>query len=488
MIVMGALEKTLALSARRGCAGIGSLRRALSSSSVSAGSPDPSAAPGAFPRPLPAFEHTPAPYVGPSPEESIAKRRRFLAPCLFHHFREPVMITEGRMQYLYDHTGRRYLDCFAGIVTVSVGHCHPEVNAAVDAQNARLQHTTTIYLHPEVAAYGEEMAARMPGDLKVCYFVNSGSEANDLAVLMARLHSGNFDMIGLRNCYHGTSMGTMGLTAHSTWKYNTPMGFGYHHALNPDPYRGRLGNDGAAYAEDVADIIRHSTPGRVAGFVSETIQGVGGAVPLADGYLSKVYENVRAAGGVCIADEVQTGFGRTGDNFWGFQNQGVIPDIVTMAKGIGNGLPLACVVTTEAIASTLKDRLHFNTYGGNPVCSAAGRAVLRVLDNEKRQEHCKDVGDRLISNLRGLMNKHEIVGDVRGKGLMLGVELVKDRKTKEPAAAETAHVMEELREVGVLIGKGGFYGNVFRIKPPMCFSDADADYLVDALDYSLSKL
>ena len=468
------------------CTGI-PIRSFSSASSVSAGTPEPSI-PMEFPRALPEFAHTPAKYTGPSPEESMAKRSKFLAPCLFHHFKKPVMITEGRMQYLYDHTGRRYLDCFAGIVTVSVGHCHPEVNAAVAAQNESLQHTTTIYLHPEVAAYGEEMAARMPGDLKVCYFVNSGSEANDLAVLMARLYSGNFDMIGLRNCYHGTSMGTMGLTAHSTWKYNTPMGFGYHHALNPDPYRGRLGNDGAAYAEDVEDIIRYATPGKVAGFVSETIQGVGGAVPIANGYLKKVYETVRAAGGVCIADEVQSGFGRTGDHFWGFQNQGVIPDIVTMAKGIGNGLPLACVVTTPAIAATLKERLHFNTYGGNPVCSAAGRAVLRVLDKENRQEHCKVVGDRLMTRLRGLMEKHDIIGDVRGKGLMMGMELVKDRATKEPAPAETAHVMEELREVGVLIGKGGYFGNVFRIKPPMCFNEEDADYLADALDYTLAKL
>lgn len=440
-----------------------------------------------FPRSLPAFAYTPPAYVGPSREEALAARKSFLSPCLFHHFKEPVMITHGRMQYLFDHTGKRYLDCFAGIVTVSAGHCHKEVNAAVDAQNAQLQHTTTIYLNPEVAMYGKEMAAKMPGDLKVCYFVNSGSEANDLAILMARLYTGNFDIIALRNCYHGASQGTMGLTAHSTWKYNTPMGFGYHHALNPDPYRGKFGNDGEAYADDIEDIIRYSSPGQVAGFVAETIQGVGGALPLADGYLPKVYESVRRAGGVCIADEVQTGFGRTGDNYWGFQNQGVMPDIVTMAKGIGNGLPLACVVTTEAIAASLKNRIHFNTFGGNPVCSAAGRAVLRVLDKEERQKHCKDVGDHIISRLSDLMNKHDIIGDVRGKGLMLGIDLVKDRETKEPATAETAEIMERLKDLGILMGKGGYFGNVFRIKPPMCFSKDDADYLVDALDYSISK-
>eukprot|EP00878_Enallax_costatus_P016280 GHUV01017077.1.p1 GENE.GHUV01017077.1~~GHUV01017077.1.p1 ORF type:complete len:353 (+),score=83.79 GHUV01017077.1:232-1290(+) len=310
---------------------------------------------------MPPFDYKPVPYTGPSKEEVIALRKKFLSPAMFWHFREPVMITEGKMQYLFDEKGKRYLDAFAGIVTVSVGHCHPEVVAAVNRQNQLLQHTTTIYLNNEIAEYAKELADRMPGNLKVVYFVNSGSEANDMALMLARAYSGNYDIIALRNGYHGMSAETMGLCGQHTWKQPIPQGFGVRHAMNPDPYRGPFGNDGKRYAADLADLIAGGTSGQVAGFIAETIQGVGGATPLADGYLPEAYKIVRAHGGVCIADEVQTGFGRTGSAFWGFQNQGVMPDIVTMAKGIGNGLPLAAVVTTPEIAAALTKRIHFNT-------------------------------------------------------------------------------------------------------------------------------
>ena len=398
------------------------------------------------------------------------------------------MITDGHMQYLYDEKGRRYLDAFAGIVTVSVGHCHPVVNAAITEQTARLQHTTTIYLNHQIAEYAKELADRMPGNLKVVYFVNSGSEANDMALLMARLYTGNYDIIALRNAYHGLSEATMGTLGLHTWKYPVPQGFGVRHALNPDPYRGRFGNDGLAYAQDVADVISGATPGRVAAFVSETIQGVGGAVPLADGYLPAAYDIVRQAGGICIADEVQTGFGRTGTHYWGFETQGVLPDIVTMAKGIGNGLPLAAVVTTPEVAAVLAQRLHFNTFGGNPVCSAGGRAVLRVIDEDKLQENSLYVGAHVKQGLLKLQEKHDIIGNVRGKGLMLGVELVKNRATKEPAKAETIEVFEKCKNLGLLLGKGGLHGNVFRIKPPMCFNKADGDFLLEVMDQALTEL
>ncbi|KAK2655885.1 hypothetical protein Ddye_008937 [Dipteronia dyeriana] len=436
---------------------------------------------------LPPFGYEPRPYAGPSADEVLEKRKKFLGPSLFYYYKKPLNIVEGKMQYLFDESGRRYLDAFAGIVTVSCGHCHPEILDAITEQSKLLQHATTIYLHHAIGDFAEALATKMPGNLEVVYFVNSGTEANELAMLMARLYSRNLGMIALRNAYHGGSSSTIGLTALNTWKYSIPQGE-IHHVVNPDPYRGTFGSDATRYAKDLQDHIDFGTSGKVAGFIAETIQGVGGAVELAPGYLKRVYDIVRKAGGVCIADEVQTGFGRTGSHYWGFQTQGVIPDIVTMAKGIGNGLPLGAVVTTPEIANVMSQKIQFNTFGGNPVCSAGGHAVLRVLDKEKRQAHSAAVGSHLLERLRALQERHDIIGDVRGRGLMVGVELVTDRKEKTAAKAEAAVLFEKLRELGVLVGKGGLHGNVFRIKPPMCFTKDDADFLVDALDYAMTKL
>uniref|UniRef100_A0A6V7QWD3 alanine--glyoxylate transaminase n=1 Tax=Ananas comosus var. bracteatus TaxID=296719 RepID=A0A6V7QWD3_ANACO len=442
---------------------------------------------GGAPPALPPFDHQPRHYAGISGDEILRKRKTFLGPSLFYYYQNPLNIVEGKMQYLYDESGKRYLDCFAGIVTVSCGHCHPDVVNAVVEQTKLLQHTTTIYLHHAIVEFAEALASKMPGNLKVVYFVNSGTEANELAMMMARLYTGNLSMIALRNAYHGGSAGTIGLTALHTWKYPIPQGE-IHHVMDPNPYHGAFGSDAVRYAKEVEDHIAYGTPGRVAGFIAETFQGVGGAVELAPGYLKLVYDRVRNAGGVCIADEVQSGFGRTGSHYWGFQTQDVIPDIVTMAKGIGNGLPLGAVVTTPEIAQVMSQKIQFNTFGGNPVCSAGGLAVLNVLDKEKRQAHCADVGSHLIERLKSLQQKHEIIGDVRGRGLMLGVELVTDRKEKTPAKAETAVLFEKLKDLGVLVGKGGLHGNVFRIKPPMCFTKADADFVVDAMDYAMSGM
>jgi alanine-glyoxylate transaminase/(R)-3-amino-2-methylpropionate-pyruvate transaminase len=441
---------------------------------------------------LPPTNHKPRPYTGPSAEQVLAKRKQFLNPGIFLYYKKPMMLVEGHMQYVWDETGKRYLDGLAGIVTISVGHCHPHVVAAANRQNETIQHSTTIYLHPNIGDFAEKLASKLPGDLKVCYFVNSGSEANDLALLMARLFTGNYDVIALRNAYHGGNASGMSVTAHNTWKFNVPHSFGVHHALAPYPYRGPFGYDdpdaGRKYADDVKNIIDYATPGKVAGFIAESIQGVGGFVEFPQGYLKQTYEYVRAAGGVCIADEVQTGFGRTGSHFWGFETQGVIPDIVTMAKGIGNGCPLAAVVTTPQIANVLSQKIHFNTFGGNPVVCAMGKAVLEVIEKDNLQQNSLKMGGHILAGLEKLKSKYQVIGDVRGKGLMLGVELVKDRKTKEPAKAETAQVLESAREMGLLIGKGGLWGQSIRFAPPMCITKADADFILEVFDAAFSTL
>ena len=439
--------------------------------------------------PLPPFPFQPDVYAGPSAEEVLALRKQFLNPGIFLYYKKPLMLVAGRMQYVWDESGKRYLDGLGGIVTISVGHCHPHVVDAIRRQNETLQHSTTIYLHPNVAEYARALASKMPGDLKVCYFVNSGSEANDLALLMARVCTGNFDVVALRNAYHGGNSAGLSVTAHSTWKFNVAHSFGVHHAVAPDPYRGLYGRDdaeaGSKFASDVKQLIDFATPGRIAGFIAESIQGVGGCVVFPDGYLQSVYAHVRAAGGLCIADEVQAGFGRTGSHFWGFETQGVIPDIVTMAKGIGNGFPLAAVVTTPEIGSVLAQRIHFNTFGGNPVATAAGKAVLEVIEREKLQENALRLGGYLLAGLEKLKQKHALIGDVRGKGLLLGIELVRDRGTKEPAKVECAQVLENARERGLLLGKGGLWGQTIRFAPPMCITQGDADFLLDVLDRSL---
>ncbi len=396
------------------------------------------------------------------------------------------------MQYLFDETGRRYLDLFAGIATVACGHSHPAVVARIQEQAATLQHASSIYLHPNLPTLAARLAAKLPPGLDVTYFVNSGSEANDLAVMMARPYTGNADVVALHNGYHGGSPTTMGLTGLSTWKFPTQQGAGLHHAVCPDPYRspfhGTAESIASQSAEDVGDLIRRATPGRIAAFIAEPIQGVGGVTYGAPNYLREAYGVVRDHGGLCIADEVQTGFARTGEHFWGFQHFGVVPDLVTMAKGIGNGMPLGAVTTRREVAEALTQRLHFNTFGGNPLSTAAGLTVLDVIEQEGLQENARKVEARLKDGLQRLMGRYRLIGDVRGLGVLLGVELVRDRETKQPATSETLEVLEHLRELGVLAGKGGLDGNVLRIKPPLCITLQDADFAVEALDYALSRV
>jgi alanine-glyoxylate transaminase/(R)-3-amino-2-methylpropionate-pyruvate transaminase len=441
--------------------------------------------------PLPVSPHRPAPYAGPPREEVLALRRQYLTPGLITYYREPLLVVEGHMQYLWDESGKQYLDGFAGIVSVSVGHCHPRVVAKVREQLGTLQHTTTIYLHPAAGLLAQKLAGHMPAGsgLSVSYFTNSGSEANEVAVLMAREHTGHAEAISLRNGYHGGTQGTMALTGHGTWKFRSNPAVNVKHATPGYCYRCPYGLEypacGVKCARDVEELIRYETPGEVACFIAEPIQGVGGTVVPPKEYFQIAYDIVRRHGGLCIADEVQTGFGRTGATFWGFENWGVTPDLVTLAKGIGNGAPLGACVTRPDVAAALSNRLHFNTFGGNPVSMTQGLATLEVIEADNIQQNARAVGAHLKGRLLEVQERQPLVGEVRGLGLMLGVELVRDRQTKEPAAREATEVVELCKERGLLLGKGGLYGNVLRVKPPMCLTRDDADFLADCLDEAL---
>lgn len=441
---------------------------------------------------LPICDHTPAPYEGPSREEVFALRKQYVSPGVLTYYKDPLMIVEGKMQYVWDETGRRYLDAFAGIVTVSVGHCHPKVIEKVQKQNGQLQHTTTIYLHPTIGQFAEKLASHMPEGLDRTYFTNSGSEANEIAILSAREHTGNTEVIALRNGYHGGTATTMGLTAHGNWKFKSNQAQAIHHSHAGYCYRCPYGLEypscDVKCARDIKEVIEYQTPGEVACFIGEPIQGVGGTIVPPKEYFQIVYDIVRAHGGICIADEVQGGFGRTGEHFWAHQHWGVKPDAITMAKGIGNGAPLGAFTTTEEISEVMTNRIHFNTYGGNPVSMTQGLATLEVIEEDGIQENARVVGGHIKDRLLELQDKHALIGDVRGMGLMLGVELVRDRKSKEPANTEAAAVMERMKDHGVIVGKGGLYGNTLRIKPPMCLTKDDADYLVDTLDLVLTEV
>ncbi|KAF2366789.1 Aminotransferase class-III [Trinorchestia longiramus] len=461
---------------------------------------------------LPPCDFEPPPYQGPPISEILRVRKQHLSPALFTFYSKPLLLHAGHKQYLFDHEGRRYLDLFAGIVTTSLGHCHPKVIEATSTQMKTLWHTSNIYLNPTIHEYSQALVDTLPGDLKNIYLVNSGSEANDLALLMARLHTGRFDVVTLRNSYHGASPYTMGLTGSGKSKFPYPNGFGIHHVTNPDPYRGLWGgyrdsavqsvragesellengsvcSSSVKYVGQLQDLLDYCVPqGKPAAFFAESIQGVGATVQYPLGYIKQAFELIRDRGGLCVSDEVQTGFGRTGTHFWGFEGHGVVPDIVTMAKGIGNGYPLAAVATTSEIASTMSKAFHFNTYGGNALGSAVGLAVLKTMLEENVQRLSHEIGSKFLEGLDKLRDEFDSVGDVRGKGLMLGMEMVETQATHNPMQADRMmRIFEHCRNLGLLLGKGGFHGNVFRIKPPMCLTEGDVTFALDVLKAALT--
>jgi 4-aminobutyrate aminotransferase-like enzyme len=419
-------------------------------------------------------------------EAAVIARSQRIGRSLSIGYRDPVRLARGWMQYLYDHEGRRYLDAYNNVP--HVGHCHPRVVRAV-AEQLQVLNTNTRYLHDSLAAYADRLAATLPDPLRVCYFVNSGSEANELALRLARAHTGRRALVVLDAAYHGN---TTTLIDISPYKFNGPGGQGappwVHVVPLPDVYRGEFRGSaaGARYAEQVKQTIAGTLGdggNRLCGFIAETCPSVGGQIVLPPDYLRQVYRDVRAAGGLCIADEVQTGYGRMGTHFYAFEAHGVVPDIVVLGKPIGNGYPLGAVVTSRAIADSFDTGMEFfSTFGGSTPSCAAGIAVLNVIQDERLQAHAARTGERLLAGLRALGERHEIAGDVRGSGLFLGVELVTSRDSRAPASAEASYVANRMREEGILLGTDGPYHNVIKIRPPMPFNGADADRLVETLD------
>jgi 4-aminobutyrate aminotransferase-like enzyme len=428
----------------------------------------------------------------PNKAETLANRRQRIGRSLSIAYQEPLKIVRGRRQYLYDETGRAYLD---GVNNVChVGHCHPQVAAAGQRQMATLN-TNTRYLHDSINEFARRLCATLPEPLSVCFFVCSGSEANDLALRLARSYTGQFDMICVEAGYHGH---TQALIDISPYKHNGPGGRGrpswVQMATMPDPYRGAYkgyGEEaGRAYADDVRRAVNDiQRQGRgVAGFICESMIGCGGQIVLPAGYMAEAFRHVRAAGGLCIADEVQVGFGRVGTHFWGFQTQDVIPDIVSMGKPIGNGHPLAAVITTPAIAEAFANGMeYFSTFGGNPVSCEIGLAVLDVIEQEGLQANALAVGQRLMAGARGLMARYPLIGDVRGLGLYIGIELVLDRATLQPAGEHAAYISNRMKEYGVLVSTDGPYHNVLKIKPPIVWTDADADHCIATFERVLAE-
>lgn len=421
----------------------------------------------------------------------LLAHKKHLFPAVYHFFREPLLIERAKDQYVWDADGRQYLDFLGGIVTVSVGHSNEAVTRKVHEQVDKLVHISPLFAQEPQARLAERLAGITPeGVLTKSFFTNSGTEANEMAILTARCYTGSTDVIALRHSYHGRSALAMSLTGHAPWRLGLAQP-GIVHAHNAYCYRCPFGLTypvcDVRCARDVEELIRTTTSGRVAGFIGEPIQGVGGYIVPPREYFEVVARIVRDHGGVFISDEVQTAWGRTGTKWFGIEHWGVVPDIITSAKGLANGLPIGVTIAKSEVADSVQG-LTLSTFGGNPVATAAARAVIDYIDENNLRTNVEDVGAHLRARLEEMREKHSLIGDVRGMGLMQAMELVRDRRTKEPAAQETLAMLEAMREEGVLCGKGGLYGNVLRVTPPMNIAKADVDLFAERLDRAFSKV
>ena len=424
-------------------------------------------------------------------EEIVRKHREYLWPAVTNYYREPLVADHASMQYVWDIEGNKYLDFFGGILTIGVGHCNPKITSKIKAQVDKLQHTSTLYPNEAIVALAEKLARITPGRLQKSFFTSSGTEANEAAILLARMAGSSYDVVALRHAYSGSSALAKGVTAQAAWRKGGVISVGIAHAVNPYCYRCPLHlkypDCGVACASDVENLIQTGTSGSIAAFIAEPIQGVGGFITPPPEYFKIVYRIVKNYGGLFISDEVQTGFGRTGKKWFGIEQWEVTPDIITCAKSMANGVPVGATVTTADLADKFQG-LTISTFGGNPVTSVAARAVIEVIEEDDLLENAQAVGSYFRKRLEELQEKYLVIGDVRGMGMMQGLELVRDRKTKEAAPAETTELMERARANGLLIGKGGLYANVIRLAPPLNISKADVDEAIRLLDRSLSEV
>ncbi|MBL8632142.1 MAG: aspartate aminotransferase family protein [Myxococcales bacterium] len=417
--------------------------------------------------------------------------REYMMPSTFHYYPESLVLQRGDGMFLFDAEGQKYLDFFGGILTVSLGHCHPEVIGAVREQLGTLGHTSTLYQNEWIVRLAQKMAEITPGNMQQSFFSNSGSEADEMAVLLAKLHTGRQEIVALRHSYSGRGMYAISAMGHASWRPIAPVMPGI--SLMPAPYCYRC-PFGQTYpscdircADDVKEVLATTTTGQPAAFIAEPILGVGGFITPPKEYFQKVLEPIRKAGALFICDEVQTGFGRTGTYWNGIEHFGVQPDIMTFAKGIASGMPMAATITSKEIAASFKG-LTISTYGGNPISSVAALATIHVMQREDIPQRAARLGNRLRQGLLALQEKFPIIGDVRGMGLMQGIELVEDRKTKEPSAKRANQMIEVLRRRHFLIGKGGLYGNTLRIAPPMLVTESQIDEALAHLDAGLSEV
>ena len=423
--------------------------------------------------------------------ETIRKHKEFLFPAVATYYQEPVALVRGEGQYVWDDAGNRYLDCFGGVLTVSVGHANPKVNAAIIEQVKTLSHTSTLYANKPQSDLAEKLAQIAPGRLKKSFFTSSGTEADDTAIHAAKLATGRHEIVVLRHSYSGRSATALTAVGHSTWRPLPPQIAGIVHARAPYcyrcPFKLTYPECGLACANDLEELIMTTTTGEIAAFMAEPILGVGGFIVPPPGYFERAVEITRNHGGLFIADEVQTGWGRTGDKWFGIEHWDVEPDIITSAKGMGNGVPIGMTTATPEVADAYPG-LTFSTFGGNPVSMAAALAVIKVIEEEDLKRNAAEVGGYFRERLEGLKEKYPVIGDVRGMGLMQAIELVKDRETKEPDPQSVLKVFEETKRRGVLIGKGGLYANVIRTGLMLNSTKETVDELIEALDAGLASV